>query len=358
MTSSRAVIITGASVLEGPELRLIDDAVIVVRDGVIETVGRAGTEEPPSGAEEMAAPDSVVVPGFVDMHVHIGLATPSDVLAGGVTTVLDLGWPPDLLAPVLEQSRTPGFEGPLVLAAGPILTAQRGYPTRARWAPPDTGREVASAHEARASVNELVEGGATVVKIALDPTAGPTLELDVVREIASASHDRGVKVMAHISSLAELDKAIAAGVDALAHMLLSPDRIPDETIEEMVSRDVAVVPTLSVFTGPALDIGIDNLHRFRGAGGVVLYGTDLGNEGPMPGIDPLEVAALQAAGMGTLDIIRAATVTPSSWLPIVKKGWLAAGMDADLVAVSRDALDNPALLCRPRLVMREGVARR
>ncbi len=54
----------------------------------------------------------------------------------------------------------------------------------------------------------------------------------------------------------------------------------------MVEAGVAIVPTLSIFPKRAVAVAVENLARFVDAGGIVVYGTDLGNAGPRPGIDP------------------------------------------------------------------------
>src|SRR3712207_8677447 len=93
------------------------------------------------------------MPGFVDAHVHIGCADAGEVLRRGVTTVRDLGWPPERIFDVARASASPSFDGPLVLAAGPILTAPGGYPTPAAWAPRGTGREGATADRKSTRLN-------------------------------------------------------------------------------------------------------------------------------------------------------------------------------------------------------------
>jgi hypothetical protein len=98
-----------------------------------------------------------------------------------------------------------------------------------------------------------------------------------------------------VFGLAELRKALATGVDELAHMLLSPEPLPDDVVDAMVDAGMTVVPTLSIFFDDAQDIAIANTRRFVEGGGRVVYGTDLGNAGPQPGIDAREISALMRA---------------------------------------------------------------
>ncbi len=299
-----------------------------------------------------------MIPGFIDAHVHIGFASPEQVLANGVTTVRDLAWPPDRIFPLVEASRDDAYNGPTIHAAGPMITAPGGYPLRAGWAPPGTGVAVTTPTEAKAAVDATAERGASVIKVALNPPVGPTLNRDLLEEVVNAAHARGLKVTGHIYGLAELEKALDAGVDELAHMLMSSERIPEHILERMVRDDVAIVPTLSIRYGRDKRLAIDNLKRFHAAGGRVVYGTDLGNAGPAPGIDRKEVRAMAKAEMSPLDIIRAATTQSATWLGLEDVGTLAVGMKADIVGLRGDATaDIKALTQVAFVVRRERVVR-
>ena len=346
-----ATLIQNAAVLYGPDLRLLESSGLVLDGG---RVAGAGRDTAPPRCEVVDASGLLLLPGFVDAHVHIGFAKPAEVLRRGVTTVRDLGWPPAEIWPLARASARPGFDGPLILAAGPILTAPGGYPTRAAWAPPGTGREVATPEDARAAVREVVGAGATVVKFSLNPPAGPVFDRATLAALVSAAHEAGLKATGHVHGAAELDQCLDCGVDELAHMLMSEEEIGDAAISRMVAAGMTVVPTLSIRFGRDREVAIANLARFSAAGGNVVYGTDLGNEGPLPGIDRREVLSLVAAGFSATDIVRSATVTAAAHLGLASKGLLDVGEDADVVAVPVDALEEPERLCDVKMVWREG----
>jgi imidazolonepropionase-like amidohydrolase len=348
------LVISGGVALVGPELRREDDAAVVVSGGWIEAVGPAAQFAFPDDAETVDASGLLVLPGFIDTHVHIGFYEPREVLLGGVTTVRDLAWPPERIHPLARRSRERDFDGPTVLAAGPMLTVAGGYPTRAPWAPKGTGRIVNTPDEAQPVVARTADEGASVIKVALNPAVGPTLGLATLRAIVEAAHERGLKVTGHVFGLDELDKAIEAGADELAHILMSPQRIPPATIERMVAAGMAVVPTTSIFFGRERSVAIENVRAYVEAGGLVLYGTDLGNKGPRPGIDSREIEGMRAAGLETGDIVAAATVRAASWLGTPEIGAIAAGLAADLIAVPGDALTDSSLLSDVRMVIRRG----
>jgi len=354
MSDAPRLVIRGGSALVGRDLDPLPNALIAIhgeRIASIETdLGAASVD----GAAVVDATHLTLLPGFIDAHVHIGFFDPADLLMGGVTTVRDLGWPPDEIFRLAERSRDPLFSGPDIVAAGPMLTVKRGYPTRAAWAPPGTGRVVTSPDDAADAVRQIAERGASVVKVALNAAVGPTLDLPTLTAIVDAAHERGLKTTGHVYGLGELEKALDAGLDELAHMLMSEERIPDEVIDRMVGQQMTVVPTLSIRFGQDRALAIENLARFRAAGGHVVYGTDLGNEGPRPGIDPTEVRAMAAAGFSGVDIVRSATVDSAAWLGLHRKGALAADADADVIGVAGDPVTDPSCLADVRLVVRRG----
>lgn len=340
--------------LVGEGLAELEDAVVLVEGGRIRAVGARDAVPFPAGAEVVDATSLTLVPGFVDAHVHIGFYTPRRVVAGGVTTVRDLGWPPEAIFPLARSSRGWDFDGPTIVAAGHILTAPGGYPTRAAWAPPGTGHEVGDREEAGRAVAALHGAGAGVIKIALDPSAGPTLDVETLVAIVTAAHDRGLRVTGHVCDVSELDKALDAGVDELAHMLITAESIPDATIARMVAASLTIVPTMSIFSGRMRRAAVSNLARFIDAGGDVVYGTDLGNAGPQPGIDRAEVRGMLDAGMSLHDIVYSATVSGARWVGAGTTGVLEAGRDADIVGVRGDPLASERALTSVAAVWRRG----
>ena len=352
--SSPVVTISGATALAGEGLTPIPDAVVVIEGGRIAQLGAAAEVAIPPDADRIDASGLTLLPGFIDAHVHIAFSDPAAVARAGVTTVRDLGWPADEIFPLAQRSASDDFPGARVIAAGTMLTAPGGYPTQAGWAPDGTGTEVRELDDARDAVQANVARGATVIKIALNPPAGPVLPAELVRAIVEAAHVAGLKVTGHIHGLAELDKALDADIDELAHMLMSSERIPAATVERMVAQEVTVVPTLAIRTGSDRLIAIDNLRRFREQGGRVVYGTDLGNEGPRAGIDRTEIRAMTEAEMTPLDIVRSATVDAAAWLGLEGTGVLAQGARADVIGVRGDPGASARALTEVELVIRGG----
>lgn len=337
---------------------MLEGRTVVVERGRIIAVGPSGSVPVPAGTATVGTATAgtataggagrSLLPGFIDAHVHLGLVSPAAVLRGGVTTVRDLGWPPDRVFE-LAARLSGGGDGPRVLAAGPILTAPGGYPARSAWAPPGTGLEVGVEAEARAAVRGVVARGASVVKVAQEPRMGPTMPPEVLSAVVREAHRAGLRVTSHLGSVEQLDVALDAGVDELAHGLWSDERIPDATLRRMVRQGMAVVPTLHIDPSRRR---IENLRAFLAAGGRALYGTDMGNSGPPQGIDPDELALMVDAGMTPLGAIAAATSAAADYLGLEGRGRVVAGAVADLLLVEGHPGRDLGALRRPIMVLR------
>jgi imidazolonepropionase-like amidohydrolase len=316
---------------------------VVCDGGRIEWVGSARLA--PEADDELEV-DGFLMPGAADRHVHIGLADPGAVLLGGVTAVRDLAWPPDVIFPLADASELPAFNGPLIRAAGPMLTAPGGYPTADRWAPPGTGLEIRGGEQAAKAVTTMADRGAAAIKVSLNAEAGPTPTDGELVAIVQAAGERGLPVTAHVQGKGQAERALGAGVNEFAHCPWS-ERLP-ESVLEAAAKAMRIVSTLDIWSygrvTPELRTAADNMARFRAAGGTVVYGSDLGNGAIPPGIDVREVLLLrETVGMTADEILQALVVGP-----------LEAGAPADLIALARDPREDLTALGDLMLVIRAG----
>jgi imidazolonepropionase-like amidohydrolase len=323
--------------------RVVRDAQVVCQDGVITYAGPA---TPVGAADEELDIDGFLMPSVADRHVHIGLSDPAAVLRRGVTAVRDLAWPADRIFALGDASELPAFNGPLIRAVGPMLTGHGGYPTTDRWAPEGTGRELNGTDDAVRAVRDLAARGATAIKVSLNAEAGPTPTDGELAVVCEEAHARELPVTAHAQGRGQVERALGAGVDELAHTPWT-HRLSDQVVQTAAER-MRIVSTLDIHSygrdTPALRTALDNLRRFHAAGGRVGYGTDLGNGPIPPGIHAREARLLSEAGLSAEEVLAAMIRAP-----------LDTDAPADLIALGADPLRDLDAFDDLILVLRAGV---
>lgn len=204
-----------------------DDQTMILRDGLIETVGPSARIAVPPSARVLDLKGHTVIPGFVALHEHTylgGISYPVPMmhsallyLASGVTTAMTAGsmlpYNELNIKRMIDAGELPG---PRLHIAGPYLTGPRDSP--------GPFRIITSAEEAIRVVNYWADEGATWFKILSGPGA-------VVRAVVSAAHARGLKVTAHLCAVTFTEGA-QMGVDALQHGFITnseyvPGKQPD-----------------------------------------------------------------------------------------------------------------------------------
>lgn len=329
---------------------IVEGVVVVDGAGTVAALGPASAVEIPEGVRVLGGPGSWVGPGLVDAHVHLAFGGPELALAGGLVAVRDLGAPPSQAAAWRTAGRPPDAS-PHVAVAGPLLTAPGGYPSRS-WGAAGFSRALDSPESARAAVRDLVADGVDLVKVALEPSGGlPVPSLAEVRAVTDAAHAAGLAVTAHALSLDMVRRALDAGVDELCHVPTEP--LPAELVEAIADAAIPVVSTLQTFyaggAGEGAGLNAASLHE---AGVALLYGTDLGNAGTRPGVDPRELDRLAAAGLGREGALRAATDGAAGAAGVRgMSGRLAVGQPAAAVLLPEDPLTEPAAWRRPTAVV-------
>jgi imidazolonepropionase-like amidohydrolase len=266
------------------------------------------------------------------------------VLLRGVTAVRDLAWPAERIFPLADASELTTFNGPLVRAAGPMLTVHGGYPTREPWAPEGTGLEVEGPEEAAKAVRDLAGRGADAIKVSLNAEAGPTPSDAALAAICGEAQQAGLPVTVHAQGPGQVERALGAGVDELAHTPWI--RLSDDVIQAAAQR-MRIVSTLDILSfgrdTPEIRIALDNLQRFHAVGGRVIYGTDLGNGSIPPGIHTRELQLLAEAGLEYEEVLEALIRAP-----------IEAGAPADIIALASNPLDDLGAFDEVRLVIRGG----
>jgi imidazolonepropionase-like amidohydrolase len=310
--------------------------------GEVVAVGR---RHPVPDEGEVVEVSGFLMPAAADRHVHIELSDPMAVLLRGVTAVRDLAWPAERIFPLADASETPSFSGPLIRAAGPMLTAPGGYPTADRWAPAGTGRELHGPEDAAAAVRDLAARGAAAIKVSLNAEAGPTPSDAELAAVADAAGAADIPVTAHAQGAGQVERALGAGFDELAHTPWT-HRLSDDVIATAAQR-LRIVSTLDICSfgrdTPEIRTALENLRRFHTAGGTVIYGTDLGNGAIPPGIHTRELRLMVEAGMEYEEVLEALVRAP-----------IEPGAPADLLVLAESPLDDLEAFDEIRAVIRAG----
>ncbi|WP_419213725.1 amidohydrolase family protein [Maribacter sp. X9] len=350
---------------------------------------------------------STVLPGFIDMHVHIesesspsrylerftkneaDVALQSTVYAkrtlmAGFTTVRDLGGSGVNIA--LRNAINKGtVVGPRIFTAGKSIASTGGHadPTNGvrddlMGDPGPKDGVVNSAEDGRKAVRQRYKDGADVIKITA--TGGvlsvakngqnPQFTFEEIKAIVETANDYGMLTAAHAHGDEGMQRAVKAGIKTIEHGTM----MSDETMDLMIEKNTYMVPTISagqeaarlakipgylppVVAKKALEIGPLLNATFARAykkGVPIAFGTD---SGVSPhGDNAKEFGYMHAAGMPIIETLRSATMTNAQLLGMENElGQLKQGYIADIVAVVDNPLDNVNTLENVSFVMKEGV---
>lgn len=319
-----------------------DGCVVIDAAGVVTAAGPVADVDVPDDRPQLGGPDAWIVPGVRDAHVHLAFGDPRDVLAGGVVAVRDLG------APLHRCAGWRALGAPLVDVAGEIVTAPGGYPSRG-WGADGFARFVDGEAAAGDAVDALVAGGAAVVKLAFEPHGGPVLTPAAAAAVVARAHAHGRPAVAHALTAEMVHRALDAGCDELVH--LPTERLPAELVDRLAAGPVTVTSTLWTFHAEGAGAAaLANAEALLAAGVPLRYGTDLGNTGTRPGVEPEELRLLAAAGLGPAGALRLAT---AGW-PGREAAPITAGAPAALVLLPADPVADPTGWRRPLAVVAGG----
>lgn len=327
--------------------------------------------------------DATILPGFIESHSHITFQNvrKDKVLEHGITTAQDTGGP--LLPP------QGGLGSLRLLSTGPIIQAEGGYPLNIFTHPSPGGAydqigymisPTSTKTQVEDVVQHLVDGGATAIKISLengnktteigapwlqphgaDPVPEgpwPMLSLKKVQWIVAKAHALDRRVIAHVGEQKGFDRALAGGVDELAHMPCAA--ISLESLNEAAHSDVTIVTTIDTLGSCA---GVhQNAHNLAhimehhgGGGSKFSYGSEIGHDNVPWGINGEEMhLMMHLTGMSVVDIFRSATSKAGERLGIPGLGTLTPGAPADIIAVKGNPFEKFKLLEYPDLVMSGG----
>jgi imidazolonepropionase-like amidohydrolase len=379
---------------------------IIVEKNKITTI-EAGYSTPQTGDEIIDLKNKTVLPGLMDLHVHIENETSKDAatkrmsmssadiafeaqkhalttLMAGFTTVRDLGGTGVNIS--LRNAINKGLVvGPRIFTSGKTIatTGGHGDPTNG-WRPDVTFPEnfddgvVDSRDEARRAVRQRYKDGTDWIKITA--TGGvlsiakngkaPQFQSDELDGIISTANDYGFKVAAHAHGAEGMKRALKAGVTTIEHGTF----MDDEAITLFKEKGAYLIPTIIAgkstadsakipgyyhpfVTAKALETGQYIQATFAKAykaGVKIGFGTDAGVY--RHGLNAKEFQYMTEAGMPIMEALKSATIVAADILDIKKElGSIEVNKIADIIATENNPLVDVKTLMNVVFVMKEGV---
>ncbi|WP_165554454.1 amidohydrolase family protein [Kribbella capetownensis] len=370
------------------------DCVLVQGDRIVK-LGRDLSA--PAGCVVVDGAGGMLLPGFIDAHVHTpdqgtrdeGISALRQALQLGVTTMLCMGCRyPDFVAH-LKALQQPDLAD--LRSAGIAASVEGSHPTQLfDYYPTLNGVE-----DVAPFVHTRVSEGSDYLKIVIEDSSvigksTPFLPPEVSAAVTAKAHSHGLLVVAHAQSRRFVAQAIESGVDGLAHQYVDQPLTP-EFARFLKSAGVFVVMTLAVYHShegvelandprvrPHIDsrwmdilcssvggqeqfqeYGLAAVRPLRDAGVPILAGSDANNPGTTYGASlHHELDLLVRGGLTRTEALTAATAAPAKHFRLPDRGRIAPGLRADLILVEGDpTVDIDATKSIAR-VWRSGVAGR
>ena len=399
-----ATVVTADRMLDVLAGKMVDKPAIVVVDGRIKAVLTQGDAAIPPDATRIDLPGETLLPGLIDMHVHlaadaridgyhvldytdsfwvaVGVANAKAMLEAGFTTVRNVG-SADYADVGIKQAVEGGYvPGPRIVPATYLLGATGGHCDETEGLPPSfapvLSPGVADGPEAfRLLVRKVHKYGAEVIKLCVtggvlsrrDVAGAQQMSFEEIKAAVDEAHRLGLKVAAHAHGLSGINDCLRAGCDTIEHASLADEesfRLAKEH-GAWFSMDIydddyilAEGPKNGMFEESLAKeraIGLKQRQTFRAAynaGVKMIFGTDNGAVFPA-GQNALQFAKMVEWGMPALEAIRAATRNAAQALAREGDvGAIAVGRYGDFVAVKGDPLQDIRLLEHPAAVIKGG----
>jgi imidazolonepropionase-like amidohydrolase len=405
--ATAATLIHAGRLIDGVNASPRERVTIVVDGGRIQAI-EDGFRTAGAGDEVVDLAAATVLPGFMDMHVHLtsehsrtseldsvkkseadraydSVVYAERTLLAGFTTVRNLGdvWNTTI---ALKRAIDAGkVKGPRVFTAGRSIGTRGGHADASNsFGPfltsddPRLNTVCNGADSCREAVRQRYKDGADSIKITATggvlsiakSGSAPQFTDEELDAVISTAHDYGMKVAAHAHGTEGIKRAVRNGIDSIEHGTF----LDDEGIRLMKEKGTHYVPTISagrwvydqaqdptyfpaIVRPKALAVGPQIQQTFGKAwkaGVTIMFGTDCGV--CAHGDNGKEFGYMVEAGMPAMDAIKSATIVPARYLGIEDRlGSIEAGKLADIVGVPGNPLEDVHALERVSFVMKEGV---
>jgi imidazolonepropionase-like amidohydrolase len=391
---ARDIAITGATVIDIDTGAATPNAVVLIRGKRIQSVGPAGSIAVPADARVIAMPGKWLIPGLMNMHVHLGLKLPGAAgaalanesdpaetlrmaanarlsLLSGVTTLRLVGEDHGNDFALKEAIDSGEIMGPRIQTAGEVIVPTNGHGSL----------EVDGPYAFAKAVRTQIKGGATWIKIAISGGISDThgsisaaqMTDEEMQVTIESAHRNNVKVTAHNGSPVAAEQALRLGVDGFEHGY----HLSVANLETMKAKGTWLVPTIVVTEKGAMEFykkigspdwyldrvastGVDHWAMLKNAVRLkvnIALGTDQFPFEPNSGTTATvhEAELYVDAGMTPLRALQSATTESARMLGMEADiGRLAPGKFADIVAVDANPVKDIKALRTISFVMKGG----
>lgn len=390
--------IPGERVLERHSVIIDGERIVAVRAGYVDP------SDISEDAELIDLSDHFVMPGMMDMHVHLqGELGPdryrsrlkmsgSDrlvqsihfgmkTLMAGFTTVRDVGNSGEEMYAMRDGIEKGWIDGPRIIAAGSVgITGGHADVSglKPEWLEMETDASICDGpYDCRRATRHMIKYGADLIKITstggvmTDNNTGTEQQMsdDELFEVVAAAAAMGRKVASHAHGTEGINAALRAGVASIEHGSYTDE----SSIELFLETGAYLVPTLLAgatvvhiaattdflsdnVAEKAVRVGNDmkgNFARAQAAGVKVAFGTDSGVS--RHGENAREAVLMSEAGMSNEDILISATVSAADLIGMSDSlGTLEDGKYADIIALDGSPLEDIEELLDVDFVMKAG----
>ena len=401
--AAQNMVIKGATILDVTNGDMIKNHVVIVKDGRIDAVAPARSADTPKGIEVLDLQGHTLLPGLIDMHVHLtsgggyhgyerlkltderrailGVVHAKQTLMAGFTTVRNVGAGSFGDVALRDAINDGDIPGPRMLVSGPPIGITGGHCSDNNLLPPEygiSGEGVADGPwAARTAVRRNIKYGADLIKTC--STGGvlskgtkvgePQYTVEELTALIDEAHSRGLKVASHAHGAEGIINALVAGADTIEHASF----IDDEGIRLAIENNAALSMDIYVteyILGEGASAGIleeslekermtgetqrSNFRKAVEAGATIVYGTDAG---VYPhGQNAKQLSRMTRFGMTPLQALQSATTVAADVMGLgYEVGKIEAGYAADFVAIEGNPIEQIELLEAPSAVIKGGV---
>lgn len=386
------IALTGGTLIDGTGAAPVTDTTIIIHGDTITSIGSSAEIEIPENARVIDLSGKWILPGFIDLHTHLGLPMKDEyilthtdsiatlqalhlmdrLLRAGVTSVRNLASSTEAMA-ALQTAAELGYTSSLRLfSSGALITTTGGHGHDAY----DTGTTAALEADGpwafRKAVRQMHRLGFGYVKIS------PTYTAEEVEAAVDESRIQGMKITSHAGGVSDTDPptmmriAVEAGVDSIEHA----PKMSEGTLELMKKKGIHWVPTIDAYQridqefgfppalkerGWTVEMCEDYFRQGKALGLTMGIGTDYTapwmDEYPQPYFR--EMKSFVALGFSPMETIVSATKNGGIILGKEDKlGTIEVGKWADLQVISGNPLENFDVLGQPEIVMVGGTMHR